>query len=197
MNKVECEVAALSSSPSPGGAYALILKEVYGNRKLPIVIGQFEAQAIALELQGEKPSRPLTHDLIKTIIENLGATVEEIVITELRDSTYYAKIVLEQSALTNEVDARPSDAIAIALRTQSPIFVSERVFDLAGFISTGDTVADAMEEEERVKGTNSGRESKVAALQNQLREALENEDYERAARLRDEINKLQGGFSQQ
>ncbi|MCK6604036.1 MAG: bifunctional nuclease family protein [Ignavibacteriaceae bacterium] len=196
MNKVECEVAALSSSPSPGGAYALILKEVYGNRKLPIVIGQFEAQAIALELQGEKPSRPLTHDLIKTIIENLGATVEEIVITELRDSTYYAKIVLEQSALTNEVDARPSDAIAIALRTQSPIFVSERVFDLAGFISTGDTVADAMEEEERVKETNSGRESKVAALQNQLREALENEDYERAARLRDEINKLQGGFSQ-
>ncbi|NUM69823.1 MAG: bifunctional nuclease family protein [Ignavibacteriaceae bacterium] len=196
MNKVECEVAALSSSPSPGGAYALILKEVYGNRKLPIVIGQFEAQAIALELQGEKPSRPLTHDLIKTIIENLGATVEEIVITELRDSTYYAKIVLEQSALTNEVDARPSDAIAIALRTQSPIFVSERVFDLAGFISTGDTVADAMEEEERVKETNSGRESKVAALQNQLREALENEDYERAAWLRDEINKLQGGFSQ-
>lgn len=196
MNKVECEVAALSSSPSPGGAYALILKEVYGNRKLPIVIGQFEAQAIALELQGEKPSRPLTHDLIKTIIENLGATVEEIVITELRDSTYYAKIVLEQSALTNEVDARPSDAIAIALRTQSPIFVSERVFDLAGFISTGDTVADALEEEERVKETNSGKESKVAALQNQLREALENEDYERAARLRDEINKLQGGFSQ-
>ncbi len=197
MNKVECEVAALSSSPSPGGAYALILKEVYGNRKLPIVIGQFEAQAIALELQGEKPSRPLTHDLIKTIIENLGATVEEIVITELRDSTYYAKIVLEQSSLTNEVDARPSDAIAIALRTQSPIFVSERVFDLAGFISTGDTVADAMEEEERVKGTNSARESKVAALQNQLREALENEDYERAAKLRDEINKLQGGFSRQ
>ncbi|HPI39059.1 MAG TPA: bifunctional nuclease family protein, partial [Ignavibacteriaceae bacterium] len=131
--KVECEIVGLSSNPTAGGAFALLLKEVYGNRQLPIIIGQFEAQAIAMELEGIKPPRPLTHDLIKSIIENAGASITEILISELRENTFIAKIVLEMSSLTNEVDARPSDAIAIALRARAPIYVAESVMEIASF----------------------------------------------------------------
>ncbi|MBD3408888.1 MAG: hypothetical protein GF419_01655, partial [Ignavibacteriales bacterium] len=87
MNKIECEILGLSSSPQTGGAYALLLKEVYGDRRLPIIIGQFEAQAIALELEGIRPPRPLTHDLMKNIVERLGATIVETLITDLKDNT--------------------------------------------------------------------------------------------------------------
>ena len=117
MQKIQCEILGLSTSPSTGGAYAILLKEVNGNRRLPIIIGAFEAQAIALEIEGIKPPRPLTHDLFKQITDNLGATVIEIVIDELRENTFYAKIIFEVSALTNEIDARPSDAIALAVQS--------------------------------------------------------------------------------
>ncbi|MBV6513420.1 MAG: hypothetical protein FMNOHCHN_02952 [Ignavibacteriaceae bacterium] len=194
MSKIECEILALSSNPTSSGAYALVLKEVFGNRRLPIIIGHFEAQAIALELEGIHPPRPLTHDLIKNLIENLGGTVMEVEISELRDNTFYAKIILEVSSLTNEVDARPSDAIAIALRTGAPIYVAEQVLEAAGFISSSETEdigefnPEAMEENE--PEVPKGKESKLAALQSKLREALETEDYERAAKIRDEIQRL-------
>ncbi len=123
MQKVQCEILGLSSSPSAGGAYAILLKESGGARRLPIIIGAFEAQAIALEIEGIKPPRPHTHDLLKQVIENLGATINEVVIDELRENTFYAKIIVEISGLTNEIDSRPSDAIALAVRTQSPIYV--------------------------------------------------------------------------
>ena len=110
---------------STGGAYAILLKEVEGSRRLPIIIGAFEAQAIALEMEGIKPPRPLTHDLLKTIVDNLGANVVEILVNELKDNTFYAKIILEVSGLTNEIDARPSDAIALAVRTFAPIYIAE------------------------------------------------------------------------
>lgn len=191
------EILGLSSTPSAGGAYAILLKEVYGVRRLPIIIGAFEAQAIALEIEGIKPPRPLTHDLLKNIIDNLGAAVQEILIDELRDNTFFAKIVLEVSSLTNDVDSRPSDAIALAVRTQSPIFVNEEVMKAAAFIPSGEEeTAENLEEnlpdeEPAEKPAPSGsRESKLASLQNQLREALEKEDYERAARIRDEIKKM-------
>ncbi|MGE5432408.1 MAG: bifunctional nuclease domain-containing protein [Syntrophomonadaceae bacterium] len=197
MNKVQVEILGLSSTPSAGGAYAILLKEVYGVRRLPIIIGAFEAQAIALEIEGIKPPRPLTHDLLKNIIDNLGAAVQEILIDELRDNTFFAKIVLEVSSLTNDVDSRPSDAIALAVRTQSPIFVNEEVMKAAAFIPSGEEeTAENLEEnlpdeEPAEKPAPSGsRESKLASLQNQLREALEKEDYERAARIRDEIKKM-------
>ena len=93
MQKIQCEILGLSSSPSTGGAYAILLKEVNGNRRLPIIIGAFEAQAIALEIEGIKPPRPLTHDLLKQVIDNLGAAIMEIIIDELRENTFYAKIV--------------------------------------------------------------------------------------------------------
>ncbi|VAX21661.1 hypothetical protein MNBD_IGNAVI01-31 [hydrothermal vent metagenome] len=197
MNKVQVEILGLSSSPSAGGAYALLLREVYGKRRLPIIIGAFEAQAIALELEGISPPRPLTHDLLKSIITNVGATVTEIVIDELRDNTFFAKIILDVSTIENSVDARPSDAIALAVRTGVPIYVEEEVMKIASFIPTGNEenetfklAEDETPEFKKPKATK--EETTIASLQDQLREAIENEDYERAAKLRDEINKLKG-----
>ena len=134
MDKVECEILGLSSSPSTGGAYAILLKELEGHRRLPIIIGAFEAQAIALEMEGIKPPRPLTHDLLKQITDNLGAIVNEIIIDELRENTFFAKILLEVSGLTQEIDARPSDAIALAVRAEAPIYVAASVMDAAALI---------------------------------------------------------------
>lgn len=198
MNKIECEILGLSSSPSTGGAFALLLKEVYGERRLPIIIGQFEAQAIALELEGIKPPRPLTHDLLKSVIENLGATVVEIIINELRDNTFFAKIVLEVSSLTVEIDARPSDAIALAIRANVPIYVAESVLEIASFIPSKETEFvdqsnDEFSEDEEKQETArplKTKEAKLAALQEELRQAIDLEEYERAAKIRDEIKKL-------
>lgn len=194
MDKVQCEIVGLSSSPSTGGAYAILLKEIDGNRRLPIIIGHFEAQAIALEMEGIKPPRPLTHDLLKSIIDNLGGTVVEIVISELRENTFYAKIVLDVSGLTNEIDARPSDAMALAVRTDAPIYVAEAVMEAASFIPTDEAETDLTEsfEEEKKPGESlpKSKEAQIAALQEKLREALEKEEYERAAKLRDDIKKL-------
>lgn len=198
MDKIQVEILGLSSSPSAGGAYALLLREIYGKRRLPIIIGAFEAQAIALELEGISPPRPLTHDLLKSIIDNVGATMTEIIIDELRDNTFFAKINLDVSTLQNSVDARPSDAIALAVRTGVPIFVEEEVMKLASFIPTGDeetelfNPAEDSTNEDKKHPKVSKEETTSATLQEQLRESIENEDYERAAKLRDEINKLKG-----
>ena len=193
MNKIQCDILGLSSSPSTGGAYAILLKEVNGNRRLPIIIGAFEAQAIALELEGIKPPRPLTHDLFKQVIDNLGASIIEVIIDELRENTFYAKILLGISGLTNEIDGRPSDAIALAVRAQAPIFVTESVMESAAFIPSEDGEEDIYsKEKEEVKEqkTPKTKEARIAALQNKLREAIEAEEYERAAKLRDDIKKL-------
>ncbi|OGU53565.1 MAG: hypothetical protein A2006_01340 [Ignavibacteria bacterium GWC2_35_8] len=192
MQKVQCEILGLSSSPSTGGAYAILLKEIEGVRRLPIIIGAFEAQAIALEIEGIKPPRPLTHDLLKQIIDNLGGSVNEVIINELRENTFYAKIVLDVSGLTNEIDARPSDAIALSVRTQTPIYVAESVLETAGFIPSEEGEKETTKtidgnEEQKVPRS---KEAKIASLQNKLREALDAEDYERAAKIRDDIKKL-------
>lgn len=198
MNKVECEILGLSSSASTGGAYALLLKEVYGNRRLPIIIGQFEAQSIALELEGLRPPRPLTHDLLKILIENLGASLVEVVVTELKDNTFFAKIVLEVSSLSNEIDSRPSDAIALAIRMNAPIYVNDSVMDTASFLPSQEQPEFTEDSQEHLDlpdtppATSSTREAKLAALQEKLRLALEVEDYERAAKIRDEIQRFSG-----
>ena len=194
MNKVECEILGLSSSPSTGGAYAILLKELDGHRRLPIIIGAFEAQAIALEMEGIKPPRPLTHDLLKQITDNLGAIVNEVIIDELRENTFFAKIILEVSGLTQEIDARPSDAIALAVRAAAPIYVASAVMDTAAFIPS---------EEDEIEEINSGispeskknkkpasKETKLAAMHDKLREAIEKEEYERAAIIRDDIKRF-------
>ncbi|QQS38085.1 MAG: bifunctional nuclease family protein [Ignavibacteriales bacterium] len=193
MHKIQCEILGLSTSPSTGGAYAILLKESDGSRRLPIIIGAFEAQAIALELEGIRPPRPLTHDLIRNIIDNLGANVLEVVVDELRENTFFAKIILDVSSMTNEIDARPSDAIAIAVRTHAPIYVAESVMDTAAFIPAEDSEKEFLDKEvnnvekEPVPKT---KEAKLAALQNKLREAINAEEYERAAKIRDDIQKL-------
>ncbi len=188
MDKIQCEILGLSSSPSTGGAYAILLKEVSGSRRLPIIIGAFEAQAIALEIEGIKPPRPLTHDLLKNFLDNVGASVIEVLIDELRENTFYAKIVLEMSTLTNEIDARPSDAIALAVRAQSPIYVAESVMTAAAFIPTEES--DKQKENQKSEPIPNTKEAKIAALQSKLREAIESEEYERAAKLRDDIQRL-------
>jgi bifunctional DNase/RNase len=193
LQKIHCEILGLSSSPATGGAYAILLKEVDGKKRLPIIIGAFEAQAIALEIEGIKPPRPLTHDLLKQLTDSLGGTVLEIVIDELRDNTFYAKIILEVSGFSQELDARPSDAIALAVRTQAPIYVAETVMDAAAFVPTDDS-----EETTTINSINDTTESKkpptkeakLATLQNKLREAIDGEEYERAAKIRDQIKNL-------
>jgi hypothetical protein len=193
LQKIACEILGLSSSPATGGAYAILLKEVDGKKRLPIIIGAFEAQAIALEIEGIKPPRPLTHDLLKQLTDSLGATVLEIIIDELRDNTFYAKIILEVSGFTQEIDARPSDAIALAVRAQAPIYVNETVMEAAAFVPSDETedvtnlnpVTDSAEAKRPPS-----KEAKLAALQNKLREAIEGEEYERAAKIRDQIKNL-------
>ena len=194
MNKVECEILGLSSSPSTGGAYAILLKELEGHRRLPIIIGAFEAQAIALEMEGIKPPRPLTHDLLKQITDNLGAIVNEVIIDELRENTFFAKIILEVSGLTQEIDARPSDAIALAVRAEAPIYAAAAVMDTAAFIPSEEDeieeINSGISPESRKNKKPASKETKLAAMHNKLREAIEKEEYERAAKIRDDIKRL-------
>ena len=189
MEKVQVDILGLSTSPSSAGAYALILKETNGKRKLPIIIGAFEAQSIALELEGMKPPRPLTHDLMRNIIDTFAVSLNEVCINELRDGTFYAKLTIEGLSDTQEVDSRPSDAIALAVRYGAPIYVGEEVLNEAGVVSEDDDdVEDAglKEETEQVKKPL----TKLEQLQSSLKEAIENEDYEKAAKIRDDIRKL-------
>jgi bifunctional DNase/RNase len=194
LNKVECEILGLSSSPSTGGAYAILLKELEGHRRLPIIIGAFEAQAIALEMEGIKPPRPLTHDLLKQITDNLGAIVNEVIIDELRENTFFAKIIIEVSGLTQEIDARPSDAIALAVRAEAPIYVAATVMDTAAFIPSEEDeieeISSGISPESKKIRKPASKETKLAAMHDKLREAIEKEEYERAAKIRDDIKRL-------
>jgi uncharacterized protein len=189
-DKVQVDILGLSSSQASGGAYALILKETNGARRLPIIIGAFEAQSIALEMEGIKPPRPLTHDLIKNLIDLLGGELIDVLISELRDGTFFARINLD----TQEIDSRPSDAIAIAVRYGAPIYVAEKVMEEASFVSEGG-------EEEKTRPPDAKPEqeeppnpqlSKIEQLVKRLEDAIAKEDYEKAAQLRDELKKLQG-----
>ncbi len=189
MEKVQVDILGLSTSPSSAGAYALILKETNGKRKLPIIIGAFEAQSIALELEGMKPPRPLTHDLMRNIIDLFAVSLNEVCINELRDGTFYAKLTIEGLSETQEVDSRPSDAIALAVRYGAPIYVGEEVLNEAGVISEDDEdgdETDLKEETEQIKKPL----TRLEQLQTSLKEAIEKEDYEKAAKLRDDIRKL-------
>jgi len=194
LDKVECEILGLSSSPSTGGAYAILLKELEGHRRLPIIIGAFEAQAIALEMEGIKPPRPLTHDLLKQITDNLGAIVNEIIIDELRENTFFAKILLEVSGLTQEIDARPSDAIALAVRAEAPIYVAASVMDAAAFIPSEEDeieeILPGISPDSKKSKNPASKETKLAEMQDKLKEAIEKEEYERAAIIRDDIKRL-------
>jgi bifunctional DNase/RNase len=198
-DKVQVDILGLSPTPAPGGSgYALILKEIGGDRRLPIIIGSFEAQHIALELEGIKPPRPLTHDLIRNVIEQLGFSISYVYINELRDGTFFAKIKMDVGSV-DEIDSRPSDAIALALKFSVPIYVSEEVMNEVAFIPDKDGDEESAEGEIFKKAESSGLSEepadpyarKMNKLQLELKTAIESEDYEKAASIRDEIKKLE------
>jgi len=188
-DKIQVDILGLSSSQSSGGAYALILKEVNGARRLPIIIGAFEAQSIALEMEGIKPPRPLTHDLMKNLIDLLGGELVDVYISELREGTFFARLNLD----TQEIDARPSDAIALAVRYGAPIFVAEKVMAEASFLSEGEEGEKGMPPIAKPEQPDISKPplSKLEQLEQQLVEAIAKENYEKAAQIRDEIKQLQ------
>ncbi|MBL7073869.1 bifunctional nuclease family protein [candidate division KSB1 bacterium] len=161
----------------------VILKEVNGNRSLPIIVGDFEAQSIALGLEKIKPPRPLTHDLILSLLISMGYTIDKIIVDELKNNTFFAKIILRNLNKVASIDARPSDAIALAVRTNAPVFVADDVMSKASIPGDVGLTAKHIPDE----GID-----KLTKLKLDLKRAVEKEDYEKAAKLRDEIKKLGG-----
>ena len=193
MDKVLVDILGLSTNPASGGAYALILREVNGSRRLPIIIGASEAQSIALEMEGIKPPRPLTHDLMKNIIAAFGAELTDIIIDDLRDGTFFAKLNIDNQM----IDSRPSDAIALAVRYGVQIYVASSVMDEAAFIPEEEdeeqhqTPPAAPVNPKQQHHQAPGKITRLEQLNQQLKEAIEKENYEKAAALRDEIRKLE------
>lgn len=195
------DILGLSTSPSSGGAFALILNEVDGVKRLPIIIGTYEAQAIALELEHIKPPRPMTHDLLKQVIESCSSTVKYVLINDLKEGTFYSQIILEGIKGHIEVDSRPSDAIALAIRFNAPIFVASSVLNEAGIVSdandtenvsTFESKSDVDKPKASKESQPGNSETRIELLQKNLNDAIAAEDYELAARLRDELERLKG-----
>jgi len=192
MRKLQVDILGLSTSPHTNGAYALILYELEGKRKLPIIIGGFEAQAIALKLENIKPPRPFTHDLFKNIADAFHLHVNEIIIDELHNETFYAKVVCEVNGEVHEIDARPSDAIAIAVRFNAPLFVTEEIMNEAGIREEQkeEEEDDVHVESDESPLVSSTPDTRLEELQSALNEAISNENYEEAAKRRDELSRL-------
>ncbi|NNT70654.1 hypothetical protein HKT18_00350 [Flavobacterium sp. IMCC34852] len=205
MSLVKLTIKGISYSQTQNGAYALILNEVDGERKLPIVIGAFEAQSIAIALEKEiKPPRPLTHDLFKSFADRFDIVVKQVIIHKLVDGVFYSSIICERDKIEEIIDARTSDAIALALRFNAPIFTYKNILDKAGiYLNTNPTdLENQNTEDEGVLSTpetfgldsegNAG-DAYVSMSLSELHEALEkavqDEDYEKAAKIRDEISK--------
>ena len=190
MEKIELKIIGLSYSQTQSGAYALVLAEKQGSRRLPIIIGVFEAQSIAIELEKMKPSRPLTHDLFKTFVEAVDVKIKEVLIYNLVEGVFYAKIVCDQNGHLIDIDARTSDAIAIGIRADCPVYTFEHILSSAGIqledeIEAESTAIDSVEKEEK-QGLAS---VSIEELEQLLQEAIDMEDYERASEIRDELNK--------
>lgn len=196
MKKVRLEIVGLSYSQTQSGAYALVLGESAGTRRLPIIIGGFEAQAIAIELEKMTPSRPLTHDLFKTFCETFDIQVNEVLIYNLVEGIFYAKLVCNDGTKDVEIDARTSDAIALAVRFNCPIYTYEFILKSAGIVLDDETtgLTSNVESEAEVKEgeevvTEGSLQSKsTEELKNLLQTALDEEQYETASRIRDELN---------
>ena len=198
MDKIRLEILGLSSSQSQSGSFALVLGEANGNRRLPIIIGMFEAQAIAIEIERITPNRPMTHDLFKSFAHNFKFEVSEVLISDLKEGVFFAKLICSNDQQTVEIDSRPSDAIAIGIRFGVPIFTYEAVLSEAGIILTDETSEEekgVLEEKEETKASGGGTGSDelknftMEKLQDLLKDALNKEDYEQAAKIRDEMNK--------
>ncbi|WP_345209512.1 bifunctional nuclease family protein [Mucilaginibacter gynuensis] len=195
MKKIKLDIVGLSYSQTQSGAYALVLGEVSGRRRLPIIIGSFEAQAIAIEIEKMTPSRPLTHDLFKSFAQAYNITVQEIIIYNLVDGIFYAKLICSDGKRVMEIDARTSDAIAVSVRFDCPIFTYEFILSTAGIVIEGndfvylENINEPVEEKTSVASTGSYTSLSDEELKAKLQEALAEEAYEKAAKIRDELNK--------
>ncbi len=196
MDFIQVEILTLSTYPTSGNGYALVLGEVESNRRLPIVIGSFEAQAIAFELEKIHPPRPLTHDLFRNAIEAFGVEVTDVLVDDLREGTFFAKVRYVMGGVEGQLDARPSDAIALAVRLDVPIYVAPAVMEEAGVMAEQENEASFVEEheeeEEPAPSAPARPLSRAEKIESQLDAAIRNEDYEEAARLRDQLKKLRG-----
>jgi bifunctional DNase/RNase len=192
MDKIRLEIIGMSYSQSQSGAYALILGEHGGVRRLPIIIGGFEAQAIAVELEKMKPSRPLTHDLFKNFAEHYDVFIKEVIIDKFMEGVFFAKLICLQGDSESEIDARTSDAVALAIRFRCPIYTYENIMSEAGIVME-DKAEELQENEDSTMvgepETEEYAQHKLEELEDMLQKAIENEEYEKASKLRDEINK--------
>ncbi len=200
MNKIRLQILGLSSSQSQSDSFALILEEEEGNRRLPIIIGRFEAQAIAIEIEKVSSTRPMTHDLFKSLATQFQFKLNEVVISDLREGIFYAEMIYvdEREGKKVIVDARPSDAIAIGLRFDAPIFTTENIMREAGITTTNSEEGEPLEQEEGAKEPKKKKTKKkavsleamsVTELEAEMEKAVADEDYEKAAKIRDEMNK--------
>jgi hypothetical protein len=195
MEKIKLEIVGMSYSQSQSGAYALILGEVIGKRRLPIIIGGFEAQAIAVELEKMKPSRPLTHDLFKNFAGHYNISIREVIIDQFKHGVFHAKLVCVHDGKESLIDARTSDAVALSIRFKCPIFKYEKIMAEAGILmeekkeegGRSKTMVVDQEEDPEKAGTYS--DLTISELKEMLQKAVESEDYEKASEIRDEINK--------
>ena len=198
MEKVPIEILGLSPSQSQGAtSFAIILGEVGGNRRLPIIIGMFEAQAIAIEIEKIRPNRPMTHDLFKSFAEKCNLSITEMIISDLREGVFFAKIVGNQQDTNVSIDARPSDAIAIALRFGVAMYAYSNVLDEAGIVLEEIDESQSQEQAPKTKKTEEElvpfkeriKRMSTKQLKELLQEAIEKEEYEQAVSIRDEISK--------
>ena len=197
-DKVKIEILGLSTGQAQSGSFALVLGEYEGKGRLPIIIGMFEAQAIAIEVESITPNRPMTHDLFKSFAHHFDFQVREILISDLKEGVFFAKLICDKNGESVEIDSRPSDAIAIGLRFGIDIFTTEQILNEAAVVISEEGDEDEMDllrktkkpgEEGENKSTSKLGDFSSEKLNNLLEKALENEDYERAAALRDELNR--------
>jgi bifunctional DNase/RNase len=188
-DKVQLVIKGLSYSQTQSGAYALVLGEEDGVRRLPVIIGGFEAQSIAIALENEvEPPRPLTHDLFCSFAENLQATLKEVLIHDLKEGVFYSIMVFEFQGKDVVLDARTSDAVALAIRFKAPIYTFNKILEKAGVVIDEKPVRTGQPAPSQAVSSASPKKS-LEELQKDMEEAVRNEDYEKAARLRDEIDK--------
>lgn len=194
MHKIRLNILGLSVSQTQSGAYALVLAEEEGERRIPIIIGPVEAQAIAIQLEGLKPPRPLTHDLIKNMALAFDIALLEVSIYKLEEGIFYSELLCEMAGKEIKIDSRTSDAVALALRFRCPIYTSEDILQKAGIVLEGDDanspIRSVLGEDEYVTpGASSYSQYSTSELNDLLDEAIQNEDYEKASVIRDELTK--------
>jgi len=189
MNKVSLNVLGISYSQTQSGAYALVLGEEEGNRRIPIIIGGFEAQAIAIQLEGLNPPRPLTHDLFHSFAIEYGIFVDSVFIFRLEEGIFYSKLICTNGGKRVELDARTSDAIALALRFQCPIYTTTDIIDRAGIIFSNEPQPPPSLFREQNKKKDDLQFMDIAELEIMLNEVILSENYEQASKIRDEIKR--------